>query len=54
MAVKAYEEDRMLTDAIVDLVNEMSRVQPVLFKERAYDVLRRTVHDLLRDAGKVD
>jgi hypothetical protein len=52
--VKAYEEDRMLNDAIVDLVVEMSRVELVLFREGAYDVIRRAVHELLRDAGKVD
>jgi hypothetical protein len=52
--VKGYEEDRVLNDAIVDLVNEMSRVEPVLFREGAYAVIRRTIHDLLRDAGKVD
>ena len=50
--MKAYEEDRRLKDAIVDLVIEMSRVQPVLFTEGAYDVIRQIVHELLRDAGK--
>jgi hypothetical protein len=34
-AVKAYEEDRMLNDAIVDLVVEMSRVEQILFREGA-------------------
>jgi hypothetical protein len=53
-AVKAYEEDGILNDAIVDLVLEMSRVEPVLLREGAYAVIRRTVHDLLRDAGKVN
>ena len=52
--MKAYEEDRMLNDAIVKLVVEMSRVEPVLFRQGACDVIRRTVHDLLRDARKVD
>ena len=52
--MKAYEEDRMLNSAIVDLVVEMSRVQPILFREGAYDEIRRTLHGLLRDAGKVD
>jgi hypothetical protein len=33
--VKAYDEDRMLNDAIGDLVVEMSQVEQVLFREGA-------------------
>lgn len=47
-------EDLSLNDAIDALVAEMVRAEPDLFREDAREAIRQTVHELLRDAGKVD
>ena len=46
-------ETPAIMDAIEDLVAEMSRVEPDLVREDASEVIRRTVNDLLKDAGAV-
>ena len=40
-----------IRDAIEELVAEMTRVEPDLAREDAREAIRRTVHDLLDDAG---
>ena len=47
-------DTQALDDAIDNLVDAMSRVEPAVFHESACDAIRRTVHEILRDAGKVD
>jgi hypothetical protein len=47
-------ENLSLNDAIDALVAEMVRAEPDLFREDAREAIRQTVHDLLRDAGKVN
>jgi hypothetical protein len=42
-----------ITDAIEELVAQMSRVEPDLVREDAREVIRRTVNDLLKEAGAV-
>lgn len=46
-------QDLSLNNAIDALVAEMSRAEPDLLHEDAHDAVRQTVHNLLRDAGKV-
>ncbi len=46
-------ENPAIMDAIDDLVAEMSKVEPDLIHEDAYEAISKTVHDLLRDAGTV-
>lgn len=46
-------EHPAILDAIDDLVDEISRVEPDLVREDACEAIRKTVHDLLRDAGTV-
>jgi len=47
-------EGLSLNDAIDALVAEIVRAKPDLFREDAREAIRQTVHDLLRDAGKVN
>ena len=44
-------ETPAIRDAIEELVAEMTRVEPDLAREDAREAIRRTVHDLLDDAG---
>lgn len=46
-------EDPAIMDAIDHLVAEMCRVGPDLVREDACEAIRKTVYDLLRDAGAV-
>jgi len=52
--VEQHDENRALDDAIDNLVDAMSRVEPTVIRENTCDVIRRTVQELLKDAGKVD
>ena len=52
--MEQHDENRALDDAIANLVDAMSRVEPAVFRESACDAIRRTVHELLKDAGKVN
>ena len=52
--MEQHDENRALDDAIDNLVDAMSRVESAVFRESAYDAIRWTVHELLKDAGKVD
>ena len=47
-------EDLSLNDAIDTLVAEMVRAEPDLFRQDAREAIRQTVHEVLRDAGKVN
>jgi hypothetical protein len=47
-------KDQALIKAINVLVAEMVRAEPDLVRADACEAIRRTVRDLLRDAGKVD
>jgi hypothetical protein len=46
-------ENLAIMDAIDDLIAEMSRVEPELIHEDACEAISKTVHGLLRNAGKV-
>jgi hypothetical protein len=52
--VEQHDENRALDAAIDSLVDAMSRIEQAAFRESAGDAIRRTVHELLKDAGKVD
>jgi hypothetical protein len=52
--VEQHNDTQALDDAIDNLVDAMSRVDPAVFHESACDAIRRTVQEILRDAGKVD
>jgi predicted component of type VI protein secretion system len=47
-------EDQAIEQAVDNLVAEIGRVEPNLLQEDAREEIRRTVEDLMRDAGKVD
>ena len=49
-----HHEDEALSEAIDELIAQMARLEPHLFKEEAREVIAETVGHLPRDVGKVD
>jgi hypothetical protein len=45
------EQPPAIMDAIENLIEEMSRVEPDLVREDARQAIRRIVNDLLKDVG---